>query len=136
MGVIRKAIQPQFQRGKWKILRGDLVHITAGKDKGQQGVVSKVIRDDRVPRVIVEGRNLVRRSACFKPAPDGATTFVQPVKHASAPSVAQSHATLWSTPILVTCRQSDTSSARGTTQAGLSQRSRPCTILTCSSWTQ
>lgn len=60
MGVIRKAIAPQFQRGKWKVLRGDLVHITAGKDKGQQGVIAKVIRDDRIPRVIVEGRNLVR----------------------------------------------------------------------------
>lgn len=37
------------------------MQITAGKDKGQQGVISKVIRDDRVPRVIVEGRNLVKR---------------------------------------------------------------------------
>lgn len=73
MGIIRKAIKPQFVRGKWKILRGDLVQITAGKDKGQQGVISKVIRDDRVPRVIVEGRNLV---SCLRLAPVVGGNFV------------------------------------------------------------
>lgn len=48
-----------FERNKWKILRGDKVVIIAGRDKGETGIVSKVIRDDRIPRVIVEGRNLV-----------------------------------------------------------------------------
>ena len=48
-----------FERNKWKILRGDKVVIIAGKDKGETGIVSKVIRDDKIPRVIVEGRNLV-----------------------------------------------------------------------------
>lgn len=60
MGVNKKAIKAMFPSGKWKILRGDKVVITAGKDKGQTGIVSKVIRDVKIPRVIVEGRNLVR----------------------------------------------------------------------------
>ncbi len=59
MGVIRKAIADAFTRGKYKILRGDQVAIMAGKDKGQVGTVTKVIRDHKVPRVIVEGLNLV-----------------------------------------------------------------------------
>ena len=60
MGVIKKAIRAMFPKEKWKILRGDKVVITAGKDKGQTGIVTKVIRDERIPKVIVEGRNLVR----------------------------------------------------------------------------
>ena len=59
MGVNKKAIKSMFERNKWKILRGDKVVIIAGKDKGETGIVSKVIRDDKIPRVIVEGRNLV-----------------------------------------------------------------------------
>ena len=59
MGVNRKAIRAMFPKEKWKILRGDKVIITAGKDKGQTGIVTKVIRDERIPKVIVEGRNLV-----------------------------------------------------------------------------
>ena len=59
MGVNKKAIKSMFQRNKWKILRGDKIVITAGKDKGETGIVSKVIRDDKIPRVVVEGRNLV-----------------------------------------------------------------------------
>lgn len=59
MGVNRKAIKSMFSKDKWKILRGDKVVITAGRDKGQSGIVKKVIRDDKIPRVVVEGRNLV-----------------------------------------------------------------------------
>ena len=59
MGVIKKAIKVMFPKEKWKILRGDKVIITSGKDKGQTGIVTKVIRDERIPKVIVEGRNLV-----------------------------------------------------------------------------
>ena len=54
-----KAIKPMFQNGKWKIIRGDLVEIIAGKDKGKQGRVLRVLRDERFPRVVVENRNLV-----------------------------------------------------------------------------
>jgi ribosomal protein L24 len=62
MGVNKRAIRAMFPKDKWKILRGDKVVITAGKDKGQTGIVSKVIRDEKIPRVIVEGRNLVSTS--------------------------------------------------------------------------
>lgn len=60
MGVVKKAIKPMFKKNKWNILRGDTVKILAGKDKGQIGTVTKVIRDLRVPKLIVEGLNLVR----------------------------------------------------------------------------
>lgn len=59
MGIVRKGFKDMFERGKWKILRGDKVQITAGKDKGQVGTVLKVIRDAKFPRVLVEGLNLV-----------------------------------------------------------------------------
>jgi ribosomal protein L24 len=60
MGTARHAIRPMFARSKWRLLRGDTVQIMAGRDKGQTGVVARVIRDDKKPAVIVEGRNLVR----------------------------------------------------------------------------
>ena len=60
MGVFRAGFKAMFERGKWKVLRGDKVVVTAGKDAGQVGTVLRVIRDPRFPRVIVEGLNLVR----------------------------------------------------------------------------
>lgn len=60
MGKVRAAMQAMFLRNKWKILRGDKVVLLAGKDKGEVGTVMKVIRDEKFPRVIVEGLNLVR----------------------------------------------------------------------------
>jgi large subunit ribosomal protein L24 len=59
MGVYRRGFQAMFERNKWKVLRGDKVMITAGKDRGQTGTVVKVVRDDKFPRVVVEGLNLV-----------------------------------------------------------------------------
>ena len=59
MGTARHAIRPMFARGKWRLLRGDTVQIMAGRDKGQTGVIARVIRDDKKPGVVVEGRNLV-----------------------------------------------------------------------------
>ncbi|KAK4490844.1 hypothetical protein RD792_001559, partial [Penstemon davidsonii] len=41
----------------WKILRGDNVMIIRGKDKGETGIIKRVIRSQN--RVIVEGKNLV-----------------------------------------------------------------------------
>ena len=55
---LKRHIKPMFDSGKWRVLRGDRVMITAGKDKGQLGTVTKVIRHPQRPRVIVEGRNL------------------------------------------------------------------------------
>ncbi|KAG0499888.1 hypothetical protein HPP92_004142 [Vanilla planifolia] len=44
---------------KWKILRGDNVMIIRGKDKGEMGTIKRVIRSQN--RVIVEGKNLVKK---------------------------------------------------------------------------
>lgn len=55
-------IRPMFERAKWKILRGDEVAVTSGRDAGATGTVLKVIRDEKRPKVIVEGCNLVRVS--------------------------------------------------------------------------
>ncbi|KAG8089100.1 hypothetical protein GUJ93_ZPchr0011g27521 [Zizania palustris] len=43
----------------WKILRGDNVMIIRGKDKGESGLIKRVIRSQN--RVIVEGKNLVKK---------------------------------------------------------------------------
>ncbi|PRW18298.1 50S ribosomal L24 [Chlorella sorokiniana] len=61
MGVFRRGFQAMFGRNKWKILRGDKVMVMAGRDAGQVGTVTKVIRDPRFPRVLVEGLNLNKR---------------------------------------------------------------------------
>ncbi|XP_059625892.1 uncharacterized protein LOC132268965 [Cornus florida] len=52
-----KAAQKLIQH--WKILRGDNVMIMRGKDKGESGVIKRVIRSQN--RVIVEGKNLVKK---------------------------------------------------------------------------
>ncbi|XP_026450646.1 uncharacterized protein LOC113350737 [Papaver somniferum] len=52
-----KAAQKLVQ--KWKVLRGDNVIIIRGKDKGETGVVKRVVRTQN--RVIVEGKNLVKK---------------------------------------------------------------------------
>lgn len=46
-------------RPKFKIKKDDVVFIRVGKDKGRQGKVLKVLRDEA--RVIVEGVNIVTR---------------------------------------------------------------------------
>ncbi|KAK9862108.1 hypothetical protein WJX84_006872 [Apatococcus fuscideae] len=61
MGIPKRTIRPMFKKDKWKILRGDTVMITAGKDRGRTGTVARVIRDDRKPLVVVEGLNLRKR---------------------------------------------------------------------------
>ncbi|GJX87116.1 ribosomal protein L24 [Tanacetum coccineum] len=43
----------------WKILRGDNVMIIRGKDIGETGAIKRVIRSQN--RVIVEGKNLVKK---------------------------------------------------------------------------
>jgi large subunit ribosomal protein L24 len=47
------------------VKRGDMVTIVTGKEKGQKGRVLRVLRDK--DRVLVEGRNLVKRH--MKPNP-------------------------------------------------------------------
>lgn len=60
MAIWRRAVKPMFERSKWKILRGDQVMVRTGKDAGEIGTVTKVIRDEKFPRVLVDGLNLVR----------------------------------------------------------------------------
>jgi len=44
---------------KFKIKKGDKVMVIAGRDKGKQGEVLRVLRDD--DRVLVQGVNMVKR---------------------------------------------------------------------------
>lgn len=46
---------------KFKVHRGDLIQVTAGKEKGKRGEVIKVIKED--DRVLVKGINMVTRFA-------------------------------------------------------------------------
>ena len=41
----------------WKIIRGDMVEVREGRDKGKRGVVAKVMR--QMNQVIVQGVNLL-----------------------------------------------------------------------------
>ncbi|ERN15877.1 hypothetical protein AMTRI_Chr07g25580 [Amborella trichopoda] len=52
-----KAAQKLIQN--WKIIRGDNVMIIRGKDRGETGIIKRVIRSQN--RVIVEGKNLVKK---------------------------------------------------------------------------
>lgn len=61
MGLHRRAMKSMFPRNKWKILKGDTVMITRGKDAGQTGLISKVHRDDKKPGVTVKGMNLFKK---------------------------------------------------------------------------
>ena len=45
---------------RFKVKKGDLVQVTTGKNKGQRGIVQKVLLSDG--KVIVEGINTVRRN--------------------------------------------------------------------------
>lgn len=71
-----------FDNQQWKILRGDTVKVRTGKDRGQVGTVLKVIRDIKIPRVVVSGINLVRPTSCRDPCSD--PTF----KAKTTPSIA------------------------------------------------
>ena len=114
MGVNRKAIKSMFERNKWRILRGDTVMVVAGPDKHQTGVVTKVIRDKKVPRVLVEGLNLVRAQ----------TGPHSPHEHGCLPVHLLSTSTALK--VLWVSRTSGISSAVGITQAAsLASRSAP-----------
>jgi len=45
---------------KFKLKKEDTVHVIAGKDKGKQGRVLKILRDK--DRVLVEGVNIVKKA--------------------------------------------------------------------------
>ncbi|MED6161693.1 hypothetical protein PIB30_063150 [Stylosanthes scabra] len=65
----------------WKIVRGDNVMIIRGKDKGESGVIKRVIRSQN--RVIVEGKNLVKKHIKAGPGHEGGIFTVEAPLHAS-----------------------------------------------------
>ncbi|KAF7840913.1 50S ribosomal protein L24 [Senna tora] len=65
----------------WKILRGDNVMIIRGKDKGETGVIKRVIRTQN--RVIVEGKNLVKKHIKQGQGHEGGIFAVEAPIHAS-----------------------------------------------------
>ena len=134
MGIYRKGFKEMFERGKWRIMRGDKVMITAGKDAGQVGTVLKVIRDSRWPRVLVEGQNLVGERASRHRSNERAATarsvagaaVVVAARAAAAPALPSQipsppplplPLSPTTTPYYPTHRTSGTSSAARTTRA-------------------
>ncbi|CAL1383006.1 unnamed protein product [Linum trigynum] len=65
----------------WKVLRGDNVMIIRGKDKGESGVIKRVIRSQN--RVIVEGKNLVKKHIKGGEGHEGGIFTVEAPLHAS-----------------------------------------------------
>ncbi|XP_020587777.1 uncharacterized protein LOC110029693 isoform X2 [Phalaenopsis equestris] len=66
---------------KWKILRGDNVMIIRGKDKGETGNIKRVIRSQN--RVIVEGKNLVKKHVKQGQGHEGGIFSVEAPLHVS-----------------------------------------------------
>lgn len=58
-----------------RIKKGDTVEIIAGKDKGERGEVIKVLPKE--DRVIVDGKNVVKRHMKARPGPGGQTIPAQ-----------------------------------------------------------
>ncbi|XP_034228661.1 50S ribosomal protein L24-like isoform X2 [Prunus dulcis] len=65
----------------WKVLRGDNVMIIRGKDKGDTGIIKRVIRSQN--RVIVEGKNLVKKHIKQGQGHEGGIFTVEAPLHAS-----------------------------------------------------
>ncbi|XVE67317.1 hypothetical protein DITRI_Ditri08aG0151100 [Diplodiscus trichospermus] len=65
----------------WKVLRGDNVMIIRGKDKGETGIIKRVIRSQN--RVIVEGKNLVKKHIKQGPGHEGGIFTVEAPVHVS-----------------------------------------------------
>uniref|UniRef100_A0A7N2QYF4 KOW domain-containing protein n=1 Tax=Quercus lobata TaxID=97700 RepID=A0A7N2QYF4_QUELO len=65
----------------WKIVRGDNVMIIRGKDKGETGLIKRVIRSQN--RVIVEGKNLVKKHIKQGQGHEGGIFTVEAPLHAS-----------------------------------------------------
>jgi len=60
--------QCNYQHLKSRIKQGDEVIVIAGKDKGKQGVVKRLVKKDGRLRLLVEGVNLVKKHV--KPNPN------------------------------------------------------------------
>uniref|UniRef100_A0A6S8L381 KOW domain-containing protein n=1 Tax=Dunaliella tertiolecta TaxID=3047 RepID=A0A6S8L381_DUNTE len=56
-----RSIKPMFPRSRWRIVEGDEVVVRGTQFSGQIGKVLAVLRDVRVPQVVVEGVNLRKK---------------------------------------------------------------------------
>ncbi|XP_043690828.1 50S ribosomal protein L24-like [Telopea speciosissima] len=74
-----KAAQKLIQN--WKVIRGENVMIIRGKDKGETGLIKRVIRSQN--RVIVEGKNLVKKHIKQGQGHEGGIFTVEAPLHAS-----------------------------------------------------
>ncbi|KAI3951942.1 hypothetical protein MKW98_012147 [Papaver atlanticum] len=81
-----KAAQKLVQN--WRILRGDNVMIIRGKDKGETGVIKRVVRTQN--RVIVEGKNLVKKHIKQGQGHEGGIFTVEAPLHVSNVQVVDS----------------------------------------------
>ncbi|EFJ48168.1 hypothetical protein VOLCADRAFT_120913 [Volvox carteri f. nagariensis] len=70
MPQLLRAIRPMFKTDRWRICRDDIVYILSGPDKGKTGRVLEVFKDPRLPRVIVEGRNMRKKKIRTGPGDD------------------------------------------------------------------
>eukprot|EP01129_Flabellula_baltica_P014275 TRINITY_DN67_c0_g1_i1.p1 TRINITY_DN67_c0_g1~~TRINITY_DN67_c0_g1_i1.p1 ORF type:complete len:188 (-),score=53.36 TRINITY_DN67_c0_g1_i1:26-589(-) len=61
--IQRTNLEPEKRIKTWKIVSGDTVEITKGKDKGKRGKVVKVLRKKN--KIVVEGINLRKRHPRF-----------------------------------------------------------------------
>lgn len=67
---------------KFKLKKEDNVQIIAGKDKGKQGRILKILRDK--DRVVVEGRNMVKKAQKKRSQQDrGGIAEIEAAIHAS-----------------------------------------------------
>eukprot|EP01091_Cochliopodium_minus_P016522 TRINITY_DN6224_c0_g1_i1.p1 TRINITY_DN6224_c0_g1~~TRINITY_DN6224_c0_g1_i1.p1 ORF type:complete len:209 (-),score=71.79 TRINITY_DN6224_c0_g1_i1:71-697(-) len=67
---------------KWKIIRGDFVIVTTGKDRGKKGTVKRCIRG--LNRVVVEGVNLVKKQVpATKDTKAGSITMEAPIHYSN-----------------------------------------------------
>ncbi|CAO3564134.1 unnamed protein product [Mortierella alpina] len=64
-----KYVAPQDQIQMWRIVRGDEVYITSGKEKGKTGTVKKVLRS--LNSLLITERNLVTKH--IRPQPEDPT---------------------------------------------------------------
>ena len=64
-----------------KLKTGDKVVVIAGKDKGKEGLITKVLRDDN--KVIVEGVNIVKKHNKPNGTDAGTITEMEAPIHAS-----------------------------------------------------
>jgi large subunit ribosomal protein L24 len=57
--TLRRTVKESDRVKSWRILKGDQVEVIAGRDKGKQGRVARVMHSEN--RLVVAGLNLVKR---------------------------------------------------------------------------